>query len=79
MLTLTTWMSLESLSNNFLKKVAAKEMFTINVSEILLLKPRSLLLPILRTTGNERVKFSIKHKKLSKLLEKWLFYNLIRF
>ena len=71
---LSTWISLEILSNTLLKNLWSKTMFTITAFEKLLLEVRLLLSPAQRGTGSEKVKFSMKKLKnirlLLKLLEK---------
>ena len=71
---LSTWISLEILSNTLLKNLWSKTMFTITAFEKLLLEVRLLLSPAQWGTGSEKVKFSMKKLKnirlLLKLLEK---------
>ena len=71
---LSTWISLEILSNTLLKNLWSKTMFTITAFEKLLLEVRLLLSPAQWSTGSEKVKFSMKKLKnirlLLKLLEK---------
>ena len=80
---LSTWISLEILSNTLLKNLWSKTMFTITAFEKLLLEVRLLLSPAQRGTGSEKVKFSMKKLKnirlLLKLLEKWLTFKVRRF
>ena len=80
---LSTWISLEILSNTLLKNLWSKTMFTITAFEKLLLEVRLLLSPAQWGTGSEKVKFSMKKLKnirlLLKLLEKWLTFKVRRF
>ena len=80
---LSTWISLEILSNTLLKNLWSKTMFTITAFEKLLLEVRLLLSPAQWSTGSEKVKFSMKKLKnirlLLKLLEKWLTFKVRRF
>ena len=80
---LSTWISLEILSNTLLKNLWSKTMFTITAFEKLLLEVRLLLSPDQWGTGSEKVKFSMKKLKnirlLLKLLEKWLTFKVRRF
>lgn len=66
---LSTWVSLESLLNSLSKRGVTVVMFAHTVLEMLLLEGKSVLPPIQRVIGSEKVNFSVKNEK-RQLLEK---------